>query len=60
MLGSGVCKWFLTPPASNGEIAKRFPRTKKCWLWRLTGWHVLGINDVIWLGLLILLWYNFG
>ena len=56
----GRHEWLLETPGTKKEIAKMFPRTKKYWIWRLTGWHVLGINDVIWLGLLILLWYNFG
>ena len=59
-IDAGVHEWVLYSPSTQTEIERTMPMTKKYWIWRLAMWPVLGINSVLWLGLLLLLWYNFG
>ena len=58
---AGQFRWVLSHNGSNPDIKKNLPMTQKYWILRFGGWHVLGVNVVLWGGLLILLlWYNFG
>ena len=50
----------VTHNGTNPDIKKNLPMTQKYWILRFGGWHVLGVNVVLWGGLLLLLWYNFS
>ena len=57
----GEFRWVLGHNGSNTtHIKKNLPMTQKYWILRFGGWHVLGVNVVLWGALLILLWYNFS
>ena len=59
-LGDGVFHWVLSNNSNGSPISIKLPMTAKYWIFRFGGWHVLGVNVVLWGGLLLLLWYNFS
>ena len=57
---AGESRWVLTNNSNGASISIKLPMTQKYWILRFGGWHVLGVNVVLWGGLLLLLWYNFS
>ena len=60
-VGSGDSHhWVLSNNSNRTHLDKNLIMTQKYWMLRFGGWHVFGFNVVLWGGLLLLLWYNFG
>ena len=59
-VGAGRDHWILSNNSNGSSISIKLPMTQKYWILRFGVWHVLGVNVVLWGGLLLLLWYNFS